>query len=37
MQHSAVTNYEQALTWLSATEDMDDAFLLSMYGVKVCH
>lgn len=31
----AVTTYEQALTWLSATEDMDDSFLLSMFGVKV--
>jgi ubiquitin carboxyl-terminal hydrolase 25/28 len=31
----AVTTYEQALSWLNATEDMDDGFLLSMFGVKV--
>ena len=32
---TGVTTYEQALTWLGATEDMDDGFLLSMYSVKV--
>ncbi|KAL9047175.1 MAG: hypothetical protein Q9214_000187 [Letrouitia sp. 1 TL-2023] len=31
----SVTNYEQALSYLNATDDMDDAFLLSMYHVQV--
>ena len=30
-----ITNYEQALLWLGATEDMDEGFLVSMYSVKV--
>ncbi|KAL9595097.1 MAG: hypothetical protein Q9179_005121 [Wetmoreana sp. 5 TL-2023] len=29
-----VTNYEQALSWLGATEDMDDNFVVAMYKVK---
>lgn len=31
----AVTNYEQALSYLNATDDMDDAFIHSMYQVQV--
>lgn len=31
----AVTTYEQALSYLNATDDMDDAFFLSMYQVQV--
>lgn len=31
----AVTNYEQALSWLGATTDMDDEFIVAMYKVKV--
>lgn len=30
-----VSNYEQAISWLGATEDIDDAFLLSMHCNKV--
>ncbi|KAL8841345.1 MAG: hypothetical protein Q9170_000976 [Blastenia crenularia] len=29
-----VTNYEQALSWLGATSDMDDEFVVAMYKVK---
>ncbi|KAA6408891.1 MAG: hypothetical protein FRX48_07235 [Lasallia pustulata] len=32
---NTVTTYEQALSWLGATAAMDDAFLTSMYSVKV--
>ncbi|MCJ1432616.1 ubiquitin-specific protease ubp2 [Xylographa pallens] len=38
IQHVAsndVKTYEQALSWLGATDDMVDEFLVSMYGVKV--
>lgn len=31
-----MTNYEQALSWLGATTDMDDEFIVAMYKVKVC-
>lgn len=31
----AITNLEQALSWLGATEDMDDGFIVAMYKVKV--
>ncbi|KAI4282274.1 MAG: hypothetical protein L6R35_005449, partial [Caloplaca aegaea] len=31
---TAVTNYEQALSWLGATTDMDDEFIVAMYKVK---
>ena len=33
--HIDVKTYEQALSWLGATDDMVDEFLVSMYGVKV--
>ncbi|KAL8804517.1 MAG: hypothetical protein Q9182_002525 [Xanthomendoza sp. 2 TL-2023] len=29
-----ITNLEQALSWLGATEDMDDGFIVTMYKVK---
>lgn len=32
---SVVTNHEQALTWLGATEEMSVDFVVSMYHVKV--
>ena len=32
---AVITNYEQALLWLGAAEDMDEGFLVSMYSVKV--
>ena len=31
----AISTYEQALAWLGATADMEDNFIVSMYGVKV--
>ena len=31
----AITTYEQALSWLGANAEMDDSFIVSMYGVKV--
>lgn len=32
---AVVTNYEQALLWLGAANDINDEFLVSMYSVKV--
>lgn len=32
---TVVTNYEQALLWLGAAEDINDEFLVSLYEVKV--
>lgn len=32
---NVVSNYGQAISWLGATEDIDDAFLLSLYCTKV--
>ncbi|MCJ1311014.1 ubiquitin-specific protease ubp2 [Agyrium rufum] len=32
---NAVNTYEQALTWLNATEDMTNEFLISMFTVKI--
>ncbi len=32
---TVVTNYEQALLWLGASDDINDEFLESMYSVKV--
>lgn len=32
---SEVSNYEQAISWLGATEDIDDGFLVSMHCNKV--
>ncbi|KAL8767123.1 MAG: hypothetical protein Q9209_006285 [Squamulea sp. 1 TL-2023] len=34
MASKTVTNIEQALSWLGATDDMDDNFVLAMYKVK---
>ncbi|KAI4097115.1 MAG: hypothetical protein LQ344_000524 [Seirophora lacunosa] len=34
MASKTVTNYEQALSWLGATTDMDDEFIVAMYKVK---
>ena len=31
----AITTYDQALSWLGANAEMDDSFIVSMYGVKV--
>ena len=33
--NNTVATYEQAVSWLGATEDMTDDFLVSMHGVKV--
>ena len=32
---AVITNYEQALLWLGAAEDINDEFLVSLYEVKV--
>ncbi|KAL8760403.1 MAG: hypothetical protein Q9199_000027 [Rusavskia elegans] len=34
MASKTVTNLEQALSWLGATDDMDDNFVVAMYKVK---
>ncbi|KAL8814923.1 MAG: hypothetical protein Q9223_005893 [Gallowayella weberi] len=34
MASKTITNLEQALSWLGATEDMDDGFIVTMYKVK---
>ncbi|KAI4175830.1 MAG: hypothetical protein LQ343_001443 [Gyalolechia ehrenbergii] len=34
MASKTLTNYEQALSWLGATPDMDDEFVVAMYKVK---
>ncbi|KAL8674918.1 MAG: hypothetical protein Q9168_000722 [Polycauliona sp. 1 TL-2023] len=34
MASKTVTNLEQALSWLGATDDMDDSFLVTMYKLK---
>ncbi|KAL9000857.1 MAG: hypothetical protein Q9169_000612 [Polycauliona sp. 2 TL-2023] len=34
MASKTVTNLEQALSWLGATDDMDDEFVVAMYKVK---
>jgi hypothetical protein len=32
---TAIASYDQALTWLGATPDMDEDFIINMYGLKV--
>ncbi|KAL8700590.1 MAG: hypothetical protein Q9224_000891 [Gallowayella concinna] len=36
MASKTILNLEQALSWLGATDDMDDGFIVTMYKVKVC-
>lgn len=32
---AVVSNYEQAIAWLGATEDIDDSFVVAMHSTKV--
>ncbi len=33
--YAVVSNYEQAIAWLGATEDIDDSFVVAMHSTKV--